>query len=554
MGDNQFLSRKVRNIGETDRRNWVLIAAYCIAVLAIAAIAVDWTLSQNFDTAIRIWLVQSPWVTLIHNVGVIELAPPAWHIIAKAVLMVSPFDPVSTLRGFNLALFVVNIPLGYLVGRELVGRDKALIVAAVMPLNPYLFSFVLRTDHYMLYTTLTLLYTATLLRLYTSPSHQRALLYVVATIVYGFTHYYAMAFIGGSVLAVLGIQQFRHTPRTTIQSTLADVRSLSTGIDRNQYFRDRSLLPTATMHAPLAVVYVAWTPMLLVHLTKYDSEPAYTSILKLFSQLGYVVYTVLPTPSTGEFALKFLVLGLFVPVGVYCVLLAARNDRIAIVLGASCIGGAAVLAAGAFYNPRHLLWVSPVAQVLIGCVVAMALTQSRLLLNSTNSSTQRRYLPLTFSMLIVLLAVAPIGSSMVAPRTGHPDVGLDTVTERVNHTSRTSENAVVLTSVPNGEYILRVNGFKNPVFGVPEDALRRRHRARLVRNDYDPATYPQDEARVRRLVANADTVIVFVAHGDIDRNRAPLDTTLNEAGFVRTQRYYSNNNGMIVYERRESPR
>lgn len=531
-----------------DVRQRRTLAAYTGLVVVVLGSTANWHVSQNLDTSIRVWLLLQPWSVLLRNVTLVELAPPFWHVLAKSVLAVSPFEAILTLRLLNLALFAVMIPAGYWAGRLLGGAKAGWATVLLLPWSATLLTFVTRTDHYFLYATLAVAYTALLLWTLHEPTRTRALVYAVVTAAFGLTHYFALTYVGGTILALLAVDARAYGSRRVLAATWDDVRSRTLRVDR---FDSPSLVPLTVSLLPLCLGYLAWFPSLYSQLVHYRAsyDPTYSSLSEsVVTMLGFLASQLpafaplggVQSPGLGIVSVVFFTTPLGA-LGLWSVLRERKRSQIVVVGGAS-IGAAVVLASGRFYDYRHGLWMAAIAPLVVG--VGVRSVAEALGDHGRVSDNWSSVLVVGVLLLLSVSAVPALATSAQVTQKG-TDVHRFATVVQESHT----DDSVVLTSSPWGEMMLRVHGVDAPIHGVPVDAVDG-DRVVPARADYDPGTHPEDFRRVRRLTAGKDRVVVFNAHGMLEDRLPPLPRDLASLGYTRVRTYSEGPNGVIVFERR----
>lgn len=524
--------------------NRVLLSVYLSLVAVVLAVVVEWQAPQNFDNGIRIWVLAQPWSVLFHNISVIELAPPFWHILGKSVLTVSPLSAILTLRILNYLFFISVVPIGYHTGQMLGDQEAAWGTALLIPWSPFLIDFITRTDHYTLYAALAVAYTAILVTLLRNPTRQRFIAYGLITAAFSFTHYYALTYIGGTVLVTVALYFWSYNWRKILQKTWEDVRQQEFGT--YSWFMSPSLLPIIIALLPVTLVYLVWSPIFYEQYIHYQSgiSPAYSSAVGLVTTAIWFIGRQLPAYGPVDFPVSLGVLtAIFVTVplglaGLWTVI--RERDRVQLVIvGGAFVGSTTLILTGKFYSPRHGLWMAAIAPIVMGLGIGAIVEKLREQVPNHNSK-------IFIICVLILLAVSAVPALGTINETTEVETNVDSAANIVQ-TSHTS-NSVILTSSPWGEFILRAYGVDAPIYGIPEDAVDR-NRALRVRGDYDPETHPDDLKRVKRLVKGRERVIVFNAHGMIENRLPPLLKDLNNLGFTVNREYEKGANGVIILDR-----
>ena len=88
------------------------------------------------------------------------------------------------------------VPLGYQAGKMLDGRKAAWATALLIPWPSLLIGLITKTDHYTLYATLAVAYTAALAALLRAPTRKRIIEYALTTVAFSFTHYLILHILG----------------------------------------------------------------------------------------------------------------------------------------------------------------------------------------------------------------------------------------------------------------------------------------------------------------------------------------------------------------------
>lgn len=526
----------------TDRKK---ISIYTLFVAVVLAVVIDWQAPQNFDTAVRVWTLTQPWSVFVHNMAAIELAPPLWHVLARVIVAISPISVILTLRLFNLALFVLMVPLGYWAGNMLGNRQIGWGTALLLPWSLSLVRFITRVDHYILYATLALLYTASLAALLRQPTRKRALFYTGTTAAFAFTHYYALVYIGSTVLLVLACHLWTHDRDIVVRATVDDLRTQRVAL--SSWARSPSLVPIGVSLLPVVLLYVAWFPVLFQQYMHYRTsyDPAYSTASALLKTAVTFLYRQLPTFAHGLVPGIITLLVVTVPLGVLgLVAISRERDRVQLItVGGAVVAALVLLVGGQFYSPRHGLWLAAIAPLVVGLGIGQLATAI-----STRQFSARRNRRIFSLGVLVLLAVSA-GPAVVS--LSQPVEHKTNITRAVDIVqTEYASDSVILSVSPWGEMILRAHGVEAPVYGIPEDAVDG-NRAYIVRSDYDPDSYPNDFRRVKAVVSGKDTVIVFNAHGTIQQRLSPLRQDLQQLGYTVRREYQKGDNGVIVFRKKK---
>jgi len=527
-------------------RDRILLYGYTTLVAAILAIVIDWQAPQNFDNGIRIWLLTQPWSVLLHNISVIELAPPFWHIFGKSALTVSPLSAITTLRILNYLFFISMIPLGYQAGKMLDDRKAAWATALLIPWSPFLIDFITRTDHYTLYAALAVAYTAALATLLRAPTRKRIIGYALTTVAFSFTHYYALTYVGGTALVALALHILSFDRRKILQKTWKGIQQQELGT--YSWFSSPSLLPLIIPFLPVTLIYVAWLPIFYDQYIHYQSgvSPEYSSIVGLATTAIWFIGGQLPAFGPVDFPISIGVLTvIFVTAplgftGLWTVV--DKRDRVQLVIiGGAIMGAAIFLLSGRFYSLRHGLWMAAIAPVVMGLGAGAIMDELRERLPSPNRTPK-----IVAIGIVILLAVSAAPTLATINETTEVGTNVDRAASIVQNSH--TPNSVILSTSPWGEFILRAHGVNAPIHGIPEDAVDG-NRALRGRGDYAPETHPRDLERVERLVEGKERVIVFNAHGMIENRLPPLLQDLDKRGFSVNRKYEKRANGVIILER-----
>lgn len=497
---------------------------------------------MNFDTSVRLWIVQSPWQHLLHNIQYVELSPPAWHIGMKLLIQLSPVNPVITIRGVNYLLYLALIPVGYLLGHRIYDDFTGLLAAGLLPVNQLVFDFTTRVDHYMLFGVLTLVFSWSILVWIQAPlKRRRVLLHAVVTTVYGAVHYYAALYILGATSVALylywnwGFQRVLES----VERKRLNISSLSGSASR----RTKTLVG---IHLPLGLFYIYWLPVFFsqyrAYRTTFTGQPNLAFHKLVIRSVGLLrhFFAEAPYPRPVFAGIAFVILGSALA-GTYA---DDNREMWTIVTGSSLTLGL-IVASGGFYAPRHVFFLAGIVPVIL----ATGIRYGASYVTGQTYSTLRSAIIVLAGGLLVVFLLTPYITTGVALDSPERDTDLRTVTDFVE--AHAGERTVILSSHPWGELILETYDVAPsvPVYGVPTDAVTSDRRVRRVRGRtrYSPSVYPSDYRKVRSWTEGAETVIVFDARGHPYELYDELLTDLRELDYSCEKTIRSGDNGALIF-------
>ncbi|WP_137284587.1 hypothetical protein [Halorussus salinisoli] len=524
-----------------------VISGYTVIVGVIFASVINWQTPQNYDNGIRIWLLTQQWAVLLSNITVIELAPPLWHIFGKFGITLSPLSPILTLRIMNLLLFLIMIPTGYYAGRMLGSQKAGWGTALILPWSTYLISFITRTDHYILYASLAVIYTAILASLISNHTRTKSLLFALTTAAFAFTHYYALTYIAGTVFAAVALKVRVHGWQKVMQTTYNDAQQRRFGL--YGWFKSPSVVPLASHLFPSCFLYLLWMPRFYKQIIHYHERfsSAYSSLTELVITAILFIGRQLPTFAPIDeirFSLGIGIVVVFtVPIGFIGLVNSFRNPNQVrtTIIGGAFIGAGILLMTGRFYSPRHGLWMAAIAPIILGLgmeVIATKAWKSPIILD--------RYSAIQVIGIILIISISAVPALATINETTEIETDVNRAADVVQNSY--TANSVILSSHPKGEMILRAYGVEAPIHGVPEDSIKEEKAVR-VRGDYHPDTHPNDFRRIQRLTEGKNRVILFDARGTTEQLLSPLKRDLKTLGYKLVEEYREGANGVIIFER-----
>lgn len=526
---------------------WIVLLAYIIIVSLLTFPLIDWNTSMNFDTSVRLWVVQSPWQHLLHNIKYVELSPPAWHIGMKLLIQLSPIDPVVTIRGVNYLLYLALVPVGYLLGRRIYDDFTGLLAAGLLPLNQLVFDFTTRVDHYILFGVLTLVFSWSLLVWIQAPlKRRRVILHAAVTTFYGAVHYYAALYILAATSVALYLYWdfgFQRVLESVDRKRL-NISSLSGTASR----RTETLVGT---HLPLGIFYIFWLPVFFSQYrafrTTFGGQPNLALHKLVIRSIGLLrhFFAEAPYPRLVFAGIAFLILGLAMA-GTYV----NDNREIWTVVAGSSLTLGLVVASGGFYAPRHVFFLAGIVPVTLAAGVRYGLS----FISDQTYTTVRSGIVVFGVGLLIILLVTPYVTTGGTFDPPERDTDLRGVTDFV--AAHANSHTVIISSHPWGELILDTYGVARsvPVYGVPTDAVAGNHRIDPVRGRtrYSPSTHPSDYRKVRSWIEGAETVIIFDARGHPYGLYDPLLSDLRNVGYYCDRMTRSGDNGALVFRQGSS--
>lgn len=516
------------------------LSSYVLLTLLLLSYLIDWGSAQNFDTSVRIWLLSKPWGDFLHNVRVIELAPPLWHFAAKVTSDFLPFDIITETRVLNFILFSFSIPLTYLCGYHLLNSKAGWYCILIQPWYFYTIGFITRTDHYILYYTLTLAYTYLFIKLISKNSDINALYFSVCLLLFSFTHYYSFVYIFGTYVSFFIYRFYTHSFNSEVFDIYNDIKSVFykselTGL------KITSVLLICLI--PFIAVYSLWLPSFIDQYLRYESSFSSPFTGGISSYIRIVViylYALIPSPRLGEiFSFLFVApLGLL---GLYqC--LRSMSNRVFSIFGGSLIGVLIFIVAGKFYSTRHALWVVAISPLAMGIGAEYVANKTSILIKNV----KRKHVDILLSILILSIMSIPTINDII--KKTEPSNTLDKMAEIVKEERK--ERTSILTVSPWGELVLDAKGVKPPIYGIPSDAVEG-NRALNVSGNYNPDKYPEHRSRVREIISEDEKVIVFSAHGNMKGRLTPLLSDIKKMGYDMKIERVGGVNGVYVLEKHD---
>jgi uncharacterized membrane protein len=165
--------------------------ALVVGALTLVALALRLPLLRDSllgDELIMFGIVHDrPLGDVLHIVRETEKTPPLHFVFAWASARLG--DPTLWVRLPSLLAGVGLVPVGYLLGRETVGRRAGLVAAALLAVQPFAIFYATEARAYALVAFLTGLSTLCLLRALETDRGRWWAAYAVAVLAVAFTHY-----------------------------------------------------------------------------------------------------------------------------------------------------------------------------------------------------------------------------------------------------------------------------------------------------------------------------------------------------------------------------
>ena len=177
---------------------WILVAVFVVAIV-LRVVGLDHQ-SFSMDECLELETAE---MTIDQIVWAPNSFPPLYHLLLKAWLTVET-SPIAA-RTFSLLTSLISVWLTWKLAREAANEQVALIVAAIVATSPFHIYYSQQGRGYMLLILLASVSMYIGMRLMREPTTRDRMLFVLAGVAGGYTHYYFAV-----VLVAIGIGILLH--------------------------------------------------------------------------------------------------------------------------------------------------------------------------------------------------------------------------------------------------------------------------------------------------------------------------------------------------------
>lgn len=356
---------------------YVLVGLTLIAtVLRLYHLGIN---SLWIDEAWSLFASSQPW----HLIPFSDIHPPLYYWLLKIGVMVFGQDEWG-IRMVSALLGIIAVPLTYLLGKEIAGRNIGLFAAAMMTFSPMAIYYSQEARMYTLVMVLFILFMIMLLRGLREQSLWQWLALAVVSALVQWTHYFM-------VVPVLVVWLFL----------------LVHNNEKPVWF---GFLAYLVYSFPLII------PFTKALYTKVSLEGS-TAVL---TGIDIIIQPIIHWSSTPSYFAAFFVI--FAAFGVINLLFKQRKEvvDVVLVLFATTFIGAYALSFMMMIHERYFLFLLPLFFILIGCGLLMVISQI---------STRDRTTTALIAILFVAISAVPLADYYTTPQkadwSGHNQVVQD---------------------------------------------------------------------------------------------------------------------------------